>query len=455
MYGWGRKRIMINKPSEYFEYIKTIYDDVTYKNYLNLLNQDNYRCIRINTLKLNNINNITSKLQPYQYTNAFYIDKDSHLGKSIFHELGAYYIQEPSAMIPVIVLNPKQNDKVLDLCAAPGSKSTQIAQQMQNVGLLVSNEIDRKRAQVLNENINRLGIKNTVITNMHPKNMENIFIEYFDAILVDAPCSGEGMFRKYPETILDWSLKNVKACANRQKEILKSAIKMLKPGGKIVYSTCTLNNIENEFVAYDILENKNLIPNNFSIGNDYYSTDGMLKLNPINFKGEGQFIFSFTKLDSNIISKGKPGLDKTYKINDISDSDRTYFNNFIKERNINGFYCDFKYNNILMQLPDIDINMLSQLNIINAGLRLGEIKYNAFFPEFAFARAINGNTLCLNLSQDETLKYIIGESLINHYNFPNGFALLKFNDYSVSWGKINNGIIKNHYPKFLRKQLYN
>ncbi len=174
-------------------------------------------------------------------------------GKHPYHEAGVYYIQEPSAMSPVSYLDPKPGEKILDLCAAPGGKSTQIASRMNGEGILVTNEIDRKRAQILSLNIERCGIRNAVVTNMKPEQLSEVFEGYFDKILVDAPCSGEGMFRKNDEAVSNWSLDNVRLCADRQTKILNEAVKMLTPGGKLVYSTCTFAPEEDELQTARLL----------------------------------------------------------------------------------------------------------------------------------------------------------------------------------------------------------
>ena len=179
---------------------------------------------------------------------------DGAPGKHPFHEAGLYYIQEPSAMAPVHYLDPKPGEKILDLCAAPGGKSTQIACRMNGQGILVTNEIDRKRAQILSLNIERLGIKNALVTNMRPEKLSEVFEGYFDKILVDAPCSGEGMFRKNDEAVENWSVENVAMCSNRQRDILNEAVKMLAPGGRLVYSTCTFAPEEDELQASNLIE---------------------------------------------------------------------------------------------------------------------------------------------------------------------------------------------------------
>ena len=176
----------------------------------------------------------------------YYYDPETRPGKSAYHEAGLYYLQEASAMAPAALLDPKPGERVLDLCAAPGGKSTQLAGKMQGRGLLVCNEINSKRAKILASNIERLGIANALVLNEHPQRLESRFNGYFDKILVDAPCSGEGMFRKEEAAVTDWSEETVFMCARRQAEILHSASVMLRPGGRLVYSTCTFSPEENE-----------------------------------------------------------------------------------------------------------------------------------------------------------------------------------------------------------------
>ena len=176
----------------------------------------------------------------------WYYPADIRMGKYPYHEAGVYYIQEPSAMAPAEYLAAKPGERVLDLCGAPGGKSTQIAASMQGQGVLVCNEIHPARAKILSENIERMGVRNAIVTNESPDALSRIFVNYFDKIMVDAPCSGEGMFRKNPEARQEWSTENVGLCAERQAEILEAAAGMLKPGGRMVYSTCTFSPEENE-----------------------------------------------------------------------------------------------------------------------------------------------------------------------------------------------------------------
>ena len=206
--------------------------------------------LRINTLKMQAeeaLRKLPFQLEPVSWCDTgFYYKEEERPGKSPYHEAGLYYIQEPSAMITAELAQIKPGEKVLDLCAAPGGKTTQIACKLQGEGILVSNEINSARAAILSQNVERMGIKNGIVTNESPKRLSEHFVSYFDKIIVDAPCSGEGMFKKEPIAVAEWSEENVENCAKRQAEILTCAAKMLKPGGRIVYSTCTFAKQENE-----------------------------------------------------------------------------------------------------------------------------------------------------------------------------------------------------------------
>ena len=176
----------------------------------------------------------------------YYYDSSDRPGKHPYHEAGLYYIQEPSAMAVVELLDPKPGDCVLDLCAAPGGKTTQIAGRLMGEGFLLSNEIHPARAKILSQNVERMGIRNAVVANETPERLAERFPEFFDGMVVDAPCSGEGMFRKDEEACRQWSPDHVVMCAARQRQILDSAARMLKAGGRMVYSTCTFSPEEDE-----------------------------------------------------------------------------------------------------------------------------------------------------------------------------------------------------------------
>lgn len=231
-----------------------------YEEFLVSFDHEKYQALRLNPLKLRTESGRTDdstvieekiqqtfRLHPVPWAdNGYYYTKEDQPGKHPWHEAGLYYIQEPSAMAPVTLLSPQPGERILDLCAAPGGKSTQIASAMEGEGLLVTNEIHPARAKILSENVERMGIRNACVLNETPEHLADIFEEYFDRILVDAPCSGEGMFRKNEVACEEWSPENVQLCADRQDGILECAARMLVPGGRLVYSTCTFAPAENE-----------------------------------------------------------------------------------------------------------------------------------------------------------------------------------------------------------------
>ena len=221
-----------------------------YPAFLQSYEKERYQALRVNPLKADRDAFEAAApftLRPVAWEpNGFYYGKEDAPGKHPYHAAGVYYIQEPSAMAPAAYLDAQPGEKILDLCAAPGGKSTQIAAAMRGEGLLISNEIHPARAKILSENIERMGIRNAMVTNESPQSLAKVFEAYFDRIMVDAPCSGEGMFRKNADACDEWSPENVTLCAERQAEILECAASMLRPGGRMVYSTCTFAPEENE-----------------------------------------------------------------------------------------------------------------------------------------------------------------------------------------------------------------
>ena len=241
----------INLPEEFLIKMKALLGE-EYEKFLESYSMKRAYGIRLNPLKIEDICKAKKLAEqaglrkiPWA-RDGYYYEENLRPGRHIFHETGVYYIQEPSAMAVVELLDPKPGDKVLDLCAAPGGKTTQIAGRLLGQGLLVSNEIHPSRAKILSQNVERMGIANAVVSNESAKILADHFPGFFNKIVVDAPCSGEGMFRKDQKARGEWSQENVVMCADRQKEILDYAACMLCPGGRLVYSTCTFSPEENE-----------------------------------------------------------------------------------------------------------------------------------------------------------------------------------------------------------------
>lgn len=276
-----------------------------YPTYLEKLNDPARKGIRINTLKITPADffactNYELEKSPFA-KNGYYANIKSGVGFTPEHMSGFFYIQEPSASSAVTILEPKPGMKVLDMCAAPGSKSTQISELLHQCGLLVANEIHPTRARVLLENVERCGSANTIVLNNDPKDISKAFPEFFDMVLCDAPCSGEGMFRKEDQAVEQWSLENVQACAVRQIAILNEAYKCLKPGGIMVYSTCTFAMEENELCIQKFIQehlDMHLVPINVEFGRKAFDlgshTDYARRIFPMD-GGEGHFIAKLKK----------------------------------------------------------------------------------------------------------------------------------------------------------------
>ena len=381
----------------------------------------------------------------------FYYDITTRPGLSAYHEAGLYYLQEASAMAPAGLLDVRPGMKVLDLCAAPGGKTTQLAAALMGQGLLVCNEINPKRAKILSRNIERLGVANALVLNEHPQRLEHRFEGFFDRILVDAPCSGEGMFRKEEAAVTDWSEETVAMCAARQKEILRSAAKMLAPGGRLVYSTCTFAPAENEGVIAAFLKECS----DFAVAQvdaPWFSpgvpewADGneelarTFRLWPHKLHGEGHFA---AVLQHN----GAPR--ETACVSGTAQEPPAELTNFCAENGVRypeGHFVSFGDTLFVVpqELPD-----LKGLKVLRAGLELGERKKNRFEPAHAWALWLKEAKNMADFPEDsaEIYKYLRGETLPGTQN---GWTLITVDGLSLGWAKGSGGVLKNHFPKALR-----
>jgi len=372
----------------------------------------------------------------------YYYDPDSRPGLHPYHEAGVYYLQEASAMASAALLEPQPGEIILDLCAAPGGKSTQIAGRMQGKGLLVSNEINQKRAKVLSRNIERLGIGNAVVTCEAPAALADRFPGFFHRIMVDAPCSGEGMFRKEEAAITDWSEENVEMCARRQAEILDCAAAMLRPGGRLVYSTCTFAPQEDEEAVEAFLARHpefEAEPVNAPWFQE--SRPGMYRLWPHKLLGEGHFA-AVRKMDCEETAPAWES-EKPQKLPDA-------FLRFAKELDIQlpqGQAVAF--GDTLYWMPR-QMMPLQKLRVLRPGLELGTLKKDRFEPSHALALWLKHckNEISLSPESKELAAYLHGEAIPCA---ERGWCLVKAGDYSLGWGKGDGNQLKNHYPKGLRK----
>lgn len=416
--------------------------------------------------------------------NGFYYEAEDAPGKHPYHEAGVYYIQEPSAMAPAGLLEVQPGEHVLDLCAAPGGKSTQLGAVMKGQGLLVCNEINPSRAKILSENVERMGIVNALVTNETADRLAEVFPDYFDKILVDAPCSGEGMFRKNEEAGKEWSPENVAMCAERQDEILDCAAAMLRQGGRMVYSTCTFAVEEDEgsiarflmrHPEFHVIKVENQIPEGTilmpgkaeSIGEtkDTLSQElqtqlqNTIRLWPHRLKGEGHYA-AVLKKDGDT-TPGYHALSLNGLEKGISSKEYADYLSFEKENlkiHLTGKF--YKFGDQLYLMPE-EMPSLKGLKVLRPGLHLGTLKKNRFEPSHALALALNADqvvhSLNLNAEDDEIRDYLKGQTL-NTSNIEDlqnggekGWYLVCVDGFSTGWGKLAGGILKNHYPKGLRK----
>ena len=355
-------------------------------------------------------------------------------------------------MAPARLLAPKPGERVLDLCAAPGGKSTQLGAMMRGEGLLICNEIHPKRARILSSNIERMGLSNALVLNEHPAKLAQRFPGYFDRILVDAPCSGEGMFRKEDAAVSDWSEETVAMCAARQKEILLSAAQMLKPGGRLVYSTCTFSPEENEGVISAFLHSHPdffIEPADmpyFDRGRPEWISDpaegleNCFRLWPHKLHGEGHFAALLRRGDGE-----KPDILPEERPEKIPAETSV----FLQENGIFLQGCPVIFGDTLYLAPE-GIPSLSGLKVLRVGLELGELRKGRFLPAHALALWLKDFPQKADFPalSPEIDAYLHGQTL---FGSQKDWTLICADGLSLGWAKGSDGILKNHYPKGLRR----
>lgn len=456
----------MNLPEQFLDRMRAILGE-DYEQYLSGFDTTYGQTLRVNRLKTTPAELFRRfAFEPVSWCeNGYYYEGEERLSLHPYYYAGLYYIQEPSAMAPAQFLPVKPGEKVLDLCAAPGGKTTALAAKLQGKGLLVANDISASRCKALLKNMELAGVKNALITCESPDKLASRFAGFFDKILVDAPCSGEGMFRKEPAMAKDWSVEIVEEYASIQREILKQAHKMLRPGGMLLYSTCTYSPEEDEQSVEYLLEKGYTlcdlpIIDGVSCGMPEYSKSHAPELVRCRrffqhrVKGEGQFAALLqkgkkdtedagTKSSSNamisaMISKG----GKTKKIPEEMEA-------FIREI---GF--SIPKERILMLeeraffLPE-GIPDLKGIRQIRSGLYLGDCKKKRFEPSQALAMALRleeyQNVLSLPLGDERVERYLKGETIDGEIS--DGWVLICVDEYPLGWGKASRGRIKNKYYK--------
>jgi len=433
--------------------------------------QNKSQALRLNTLKSDKeafLRNQPFTLSPVPWTEAgYYYPEGEHPGKHPYHAAGVYYVQEASAMVPAEWLEAAPGELILDLCAAPGGKTTQIAAGMKGEGILFSNEIHSERAGILSENVERMGIRNAVVLNETPQKLSAYFPEYFHRILVDAPCSGEGMFRKNEEAVQQWSIENVNRCAVRQDEILEYAAGMLCPGGRLVYSTCTFAPAENEgtvsrFLSrhpeFYLMEGKKT--EGMGDGEAKWTdkpADGIhktIRIWPHKVKGEGHFVAVLQKSGKAEAARSlkSKNIQKEMTPKGLTKKELGDFFSFRQEflKNLPAGKL-LRFGEQLYLVPE-EIPSLAGLRVLRPGLHLGTLKKNRFEPSHALALSLGPDevSLCYDISAgDNTIReYLRGQTF--PVSSEKGWYLITVDGYGIGWGKLAGGMMKNHYPKGLR-----
>lgn len=463
--------------------------------------------LRINSLKITR-EEATALLPflgppvPWQ-ENGYYYPSTEELrpGKHPFHEAGAYYIQEASAMLPASLCPPCPGERVLDLCAAPGGKATQLAASLRSEGVLVANEIHPQRASILSQNMERMGVRNCIVTNSTPEELAVRFPSFFDLIVVDAPCSGEGMFRKEADAVSMWSLENVSLCATRQGEILEKAAETLRVGGHLVYSTCTFAPAENEGVILEFLSRhpefevisspspaveSSLSRGLLDAGRPEWvegyskypselreSVKRTYRIFPHHCDGEGHYAALLLKRESKsslspgaIEKKGRPS-EKPLKAKGKSLSPKEameLFRGFCQEVMgrlpdwiEKGYPCLFGEKLYLIPRALCKEEELSSLfyglRVLRAGLCVGSLLYSdrgrpRFEPDHALALCAENGCRSFEVDYGAAVAYLKGETLPCDLN---GWYTVSYEGLSMGWGKASGGVMKNHLPKGIRR----
>ena len=445
-------------PIKFTERMKALLGD-DFQSFLNAYTETPVRAFRVNTDKISvdeflKVNPFNTEKIPY-VENGFYFT-DEKIGNHPFHHAGMIYVQEPGAMAPAECVDLEPDWYVLDMCSAPGGKSSQLKNKLGENGVLVSNEIIPSRCKILTGNVERLGLKNVVTTCMDTKALAKVFPESFDLIMVDAPCSGEGMFRKDDVAIDEWSEENVINCASRQKEILTNAVKCLKNGGYIIYATCTFSLEENEMTVdwflknypeFEIVRVKKEVEENTCDGvsfegceceNIHYAR----RFYPHKSKGEGQFMAVLHNTNTPVNSY-KATKKNTVKIEKtVFDFLDDTLENYGKERVL------MHKSTPVYFTPDFDV---ANATVFSCGITIGEIKKNYIQPHHQFFMGLGDcfkRKIDLSPEGDEIKKYLHGEEFDTEC--PNGWAVVTVGDATLGGVKVVNGRAKNHYPKGLR-----
>lgn len=441
---------------DFLNRMKTMLGD-EYGEFLHALKLEHKKGLVVNNLKVDEKivkKSLSGKIDKLPYGRGCYIlNSDEKLGSTILHKAGAFYLQEPSAIVPGIVLPLKKGDVVLDVCASPGGKTFNIARRED--ATILSNEIDYSRAKTLLSNVERLGLTNVMVSNFSSQELSSLFPYQFDAVIIDAPCSGEGMFRKEDYAIEQWSLDYVNKCAEMQKEIIQNIDTTLKCGGYLVYSTCTYSLEENEKniallvdMGYEIVDIGQMAGASNGVKLDAYNTNLCKRFYPHKSFGEGQFVALLRKVKQDeIVHKKKYNIAPIGNFNkklvlaglkSVVDKELLEkLENSMYEKNDGVFYC-----------PNAEL-LVKDKKILSYGVKLGNIIGNRFEPCHNMFTAFSSHFVNqIEVDDEGATKYLRGETL--NTESVTGWCVVKFKDVALGGGKVVNGVIKNHYPKGLR-----
>lgn len=437
-----------------------------YENYLASFECEAHQGLRVNTSKISVEDFL--KISPYELKsvpwcpNGFYYEKTEKPAKHPYYFAGLYYIQEPSAMTTASLLPVEEGDVVLDLCAAPGGKSTELAAKLNGTGLLVTNDISNSRAKALLKNIEVFGVGNALVTSEPPNELAKRFPSFFDKILIDAPCSGEGMFRKQSNMTKAWESNGVDLFVGLQRSILKEAVTMLKPGGTIIYSTCTFSKEENEqSIEYLLSLDESLciveLPmiEGFDIGHPEWGNTGnedltkCRRLWPHRIEGEGHFV-AMVKKDVNLSQPvNAPVMDYTFTKDKLSKEAEEFIQSLDYPFDMSRF--DVQKERVFY-IPK-KMPFVKGLRILRCGLYMGDMKKNRFEPSQSLAMFLKSseypNTIKLHAEDERVIKYLKGETIElteeEEKQAKDGMCLICVMDYPLGFGKLNRGTVKNKY----------
>lgn len=412
------------------------------KKFLEKLNEPCTQGFFLNTNKANKeeiLSLIDFEYSESNLTNLNYYHSCDNIGKTKLYELGLIYPQEIAASLSSTFVNPNNIKTVVDMCAAPGGKSINVLNKLDKDILMIANDFNHSRVNVLCQNLERLGLDNVIVTNKKCEALANQLEGYADLVILDAPCSGEGMIRKYPEILDEYSVNNINGLAKLQESLLEDAYRLLKGNGQLLYSTCTYAFEEDENQIINFLS-KHGDMKLIEIGPKHSSKlNGTIKLSPLD-NTEGQFICLMIKENNEL---------KT-NIKYLKHVKEKLVDDFIKENiDINDYYL-YKHNNYyyLSLIPLLDLGN----NVMRYGTYLGEIVNKRFEPAHSLYRSNSLRKYFKNkydLNDDEYLKYISGNEL--NVNTQNGYYLITYKGYSLGFGKCSNNHMKNKYPKGLRR----